>query len=545
MIAAIYARKSNEQTGVSEDQKSVTRQIDGARAFIARKGWTLDEAHVYTDDGVSGALFSGRAEFQRMMRDAEAGTFEAVVLYDLDRFGRHAHKTMVALNALADLGVTVWDFSTGAPVDLDSFEGRLSATLRAEFAQQYRDQVRKHTRDSHRRKAEQGLVTGGKVFGYDNVRVMAGQTKRVPNPEEAEVVREIYLRFAQGDGARTIAAVLNQRRAPSPRAQQGRPSGWSASTIREVLRRPLYRGEIVYGRTTSAYGRELGKLYRAGRVKEKAQIPTPEGSWTRVQDDAMRIVDLDVIARVDALRQDRRSRYLSSLGGARQGRDPEKTHGKYLLTGGMLVCPTCLGHFEAIKYPEPAYVCATRRRKPGACTNTLMLPMRYADDVVLDMIEDVALGERYINELLSFVRDAEYDDTTRLMGDKARLTGEVENLLKLAASGLPAETVVPAVRQRQAEIARLDIRLRNPKRQAPNIERLREALTERAASWRATLRGEPRVARAILRRIIGPLVLHDESTRPEWIRAEASAKPALLDGLVQEVASPTGFEPVF
>jgi hypothetical protein len=30
MIAAIYARKSTEQTGVADDQKSITRQIDQA-----------------------------------------------------------------------------------------------------------------------------------------------------------------------------------------------------------------------------------------------------------------------------------------------------------------------------------------------------------------------------------------------------------------------------------------------------------------------------------------------------------------------------------
>ena len=80
MIAAIYARKSNEQNDVTEEQKSVTRQIDGARAFIASRGWTLDDTqigtkhvkgpdgtlvnrpifrHIYEDDGVSGALPEG------------------------------------------------------------------------------------------------------------------------------------------------------------------------------------------------------------------------------------------------------------------------------------------------------------------------------------------------------------------------------------------------------------------------------------------------------------------------------------------------------
>ena len=47
MIAAIYARKSTDQTGVADEQKSVvTRQIDHARALCARKGWTVTEEHV-------------------------------------------------------------------------------------------------------------------------------------------------------------------------------------------------------------------------------------------------------------------------------------------------------------------------------------------------------------------------------------------------------------------------------------------------------------------------------------------------------------------
>jgi Recombinase len=46
-------------------------------------------------------------------------------------------------------------------------------------------------------------------------------------------------RLASGEGARSIAGALNRQQIPSPRAQQGRPSGWSASTVRAVLERPL------------------------------------------------------------------------------------------------------------------------------------------------------------------------------------------------------------------------------------------------------------------------------------------------------------------
>ena len=60
----IYARKSTEQRGVSDDAKSVTRQTEHARAFATSKGWTVRDGHVYLDDGVSGAEFEKRPGLQ-------------------------------------------------------------------------------------------------------------------------------------------------------------------------------------------------------------------------------------------------------------------------------------------------------------------------------------------------------------------------------------------------------------------------------------------------------------------------------------------------
>ncbi|PYQ85903.1 MAG: hypothetical protein DMG02_26870 [Acidobacteria bacterium] len=67
MIAAIYARKSTEQNGVADEQKSVARQIEHARAYAIAKGWTVDDAHVYVDDGISGAEFANRPGFLGLM----------------------------------------------------------------------------------------------------------------------------------------------------------------------------------------------------------------------------------------------------------------------------------------------------------------------------------------------------------------------------------------------------------------------------------------------------------------------------------------------
>ena len=104
-------------------------------------------------------------------------------------------------------------------------------------------------------------MAGGTIFGYDNTGPK-GQRTRCINEAEAAVVRSIYERFATGEGLRTIALALNRSGALSPRAQQGRPNGWSASSVREVLHRPLYRGEVVFGKTMSVHDlRAMRKVY--------------------------------------------------------------------------------------------------------------------------------------------------------------------------------------------------------------------------------------------------------------------------------------------
>ncbi|HXB54716.1 MAG TPA: recombinase family protein [Vicinamibacteria bacterium] len=542
--AAIYARKSNAQDGVAEEARSVERQVHGARAFIAKQGWTLHEGHVYQDDGVSGALWLKRPEFRRLMRDAAAGAFNAVVFYDLDRFGRNARHTMEALHTLADLGISVWDYSTGQPVDLDSFVGETMAFLRARFDQEEREKARKRVRDAMRRKAELGHVVGGDVFGYDNERMPDGHVERLINKAEAAVVRDIYGRFAAGENPRAIAHTLNQAGILAPRARRGSPHGWSPGTVRAILMRPLYRGVIVYGRTAVKYGRELGKQ----SAREKGQVPRPEAEWIRLSRPEWGIVDEELAGRVDALLDERRTRHEATLA-RKDGRAPDKAHGKYLLSGGMLICPTCGRNFEARAWGAPGgvYVCATRRHKPGLCSNSIVLPIREADDLVLSIIEDEILGTRYIAELLTLVDDAP-DPTAHLETERDRLRAEVDRLVELVAAGVQESTAAPKIREREAAIARIEVRLREPRPERPSRERLRAALERRTTEWKAALRAEPKIARLVLRKLVGPLIMHTPppdflrgagpGDLPEHLRWEAPVLPSLLDGLVPQAKPP-------
>jgi hypothetical protein len=38
VLAAVYARKSTDQFGLTDEQKSVTRQVEHARVYAERKG---------------------------------------------------------------------------------------------------------------------------------------------------------------------------------------------------------------------------------------------------------------------------------------------------------------------------------------------------------------------------------------------------------------------------------------------------------------------------------------------------------------------------
>ena len=98
------------------------------------------------------------------------------------------------------------------------------------------------------RKARAGHVTGGRVFGYDNVEVRGpnggARTWWVNQRGEAAVVRCIFELCADGAGLTRITKTLNKAgRLRRARSRGGRRPGLPSS-VGAILLRPLYRGEI-------------------------------------------------------------------------------------------------------------------------------------------------------------------------------------------------------------------------------------------------------------------------------------------------------------
>src|SRR6266481_580027 len=234
MIAAIYARKSTEQIGVADDAKSVTRQIDHARAYAERKGWRVAIEHIYSDDGISGAEFVKRPGLTRLLNalEGKARPFDVLIMSEESRLGREQIETSYVLKQLTDAGVRVFLYLDDRERTLESAMDKVMLSLTNFASEMEREKARQRTYDAMLRKAKALHVTGGKVYGYDNIEVLGPEGTRTSvtrqiNPEQATVVRRIFELYASGIGMLTIAHRLNDEGVKPPRGR-----GWAPSGIR-------------------------------------------------------------------------------------------------------------------------------------------------------------------------------------------------------------------------------------------------------------------------------------------------------------------------
>lgn len=154
MIAAIYARKSTGQH-VAEDDKSVTRQVENAKAFAVERGWTVDDRYVFIDDGVSGAETKKLLKKQLLL-DAikNAPPFGVLIMQAQDRFSRRGGaEAHIELKAIARAGVTIWFYADKSRFEHGTFSSETLGFLKGEFAAEFRRNIAAKTHEAMLRQA--------------------------------------------------------------------------------------------------------------------------------------------------------------------------------------------------------------------------------------------------------------------------------------------------------------------------------------------------------------------------------------------------------
>ena len=385
--AAIYARKSTDQSGLTDEAKSVARQVERAREYASKRGWAVDDRHIYVDDNISGAEFTKRIGLQRLL-GALSGTlpFTILIMSEESRLGRESIETSYTLKQLIKAGVRVFSYLNDRELVLNTAMDKAMLALQSMADEMERERARQRTYDALERKARQGFVTGGRVFGYDNVEVKTGgkrsHVERRINEDEAQVIRRVFELYAGGVGFKRIAVRLNDEGARCPRPQRGRPAGWSPSSIREVLRRPIYAGRAVWNTTRKRNG--WGQVH---------QMPRPESEWLAVEVDTLRIIPDSLWAAVQE-----RLAAAAKRSGKRGGRPPA-SGGKYLLTG-LLQCGRCGAGMEVVSSKNGTtrkfrYGCSAYHRKGRAiCGNSLVMDVQRIDLAMVDALESMLLREQ-------------------------------------------------------------------------------------------------------------------------------------------------------
>jgi DNA invertase Pin-like site-specific DNA recombinase len=251
MIAAIYARKS------SDNEAGVSRQVELARDFATAQGWTAPAEHVYTDNDVSGAIFRRPGLDALLLALASTPRpVDVLVVMDASRLGRKMDETLPLQLRIIATGCHIFHYQDGEELKLDTPVQKPVASVANFSHEDYRHQITLKTTAALRKKFAQGHVVGGRVYGYDNVEVCAPAGQRLHvvrqvNDVQAAVVRRIFALCAEGHGFTRIAKALNEEGVAPPR----RSSGWAPTAVREILLRPLYRGEVIWNRAGRAQAR--------------------------------------------------------------------------------------------------------------------------------------------------------------------------------------------------------------------------------------------------------------------------------------------------
>jgi site-specific DNA recombinase len=517
MIAAIYARKSTEQRGMTDEERSVTRQIDHATAYATRKGWTVAEDHVYVDDGISGAEFVKRPGLARLMNALRPHPpFQTVVMSEESRFGREQIETAYLFKQITDAGVRVFFYLEDRERTLDSALDKVMLSLTNFAAEMEREKARQRTYDAMLRKAKAGYVASGKVYGYDNVEVVAAapgtddkgtrlHVVRRVNEEQAAVVRRIFELCAGGKGFTRIAKALNQDGVTPPR-NDGR--GWAPTAVREMLYRPLYRGQIVWNKSQ--------KIDRGGTKKQRRRSPE---EWIQLDAPELRIVPEDLWeAAHTRLEQARQTFARAASTGQLLGRPSRlDLDSPYLLTG-MARCARCGGAMIAMtrshgKKRGHFYGCTYNHKRGAAiCSNDVQIRQEVLDLALLDAIGR-ALDERIVEaaidealERLRSGREEQLDRRLQIERELSLIEGKQRILVEAVVRGQSMDPLLVAMRGEEHRKKLLMIELATlaelEKVASLDAEWIKRELRKRVADVRALLGRRTPQARQILRKLV-------------------------------------------
>lgn len=426
---ALYIRLSRED-GDREESNSIASQRELLTEF-ANTQTDMAAPRLYVDDGYTGTDFD-RPDFRRMMHDLRAGIVNCVIVKDLSRLGRNYVKvgeylehTFPLLN-VRFIALSERIDSVADPRSADSLIVPFRNILNDEYAHDISNKVRASL-DLKRR---QGKFIGSFAsYGYrkdpdDHSRLLIDETA-------AAIVRDIFDWFISGTSVLGIAKRLNEQGVPNPSAykrQQGmnycHPASdkldglWPDSSVRRILRNPLYTGTMVQGKN------------RMKSYKLHISEAVPEDEWITVEQTHEAIIPIELFDKAQALfERDTRT---------------APAQPKVYLFSGFLRCADCGKAMNRKQISQPHrdyyyYICSTfKKQHSGACTKHTIRSDRLEQAVLETLRSQIALAVEMDELIAEINRSGTRSRSAQpLLNERAQLTVEHERIEQMKLSLYP------------------------------------------------------------------------------------------------------------
>jgi site-specific DNA recombinase len=240
MLVALYIRVSTSEQ--AEFGFSVPAQSKLLKEYSQQNSWRIYD--IYTDNGLSGKSASNRPELQRLLEDAKLGKFQKVLVWKINRLARNVIDLLEITEELNRHQVSLQSISE--QFDLSSPLGQFTLQMMAAVGELERKTIAENIQMGRHQRNKRGIYCGASILGYET-RTIAYQSQRRKTtelyivPEEAQLVRSIFLMYSEGKGLKAIVNFLNINGFQSKHQKP-----FSISTIRKILNNPVYIGNIQY-----------------------------------------------------------------------------------------------------------------------------------------------------------------------------------------------------------------------------------------------------------------------------------------------------------
>ena len=228
-IGCAYIRVSDER----QDEYSPDSQLKKIREHASKDGYIIPDEYVFYDDGISGRNVKKRDDFNRMIATAKEKNhpFETIFVWKFSRFARNQEQAILYKNLLRKSGVSV--VSVSEPIPEGHF-GTLIERIIEWMDEFYSINLGVEVSRGMEEKVSRGEPICNAPFGY-----YMKDKKWFPDENSADIVREVFQRFVDGEGMRTIAVDMGNR---GVRTRQGNPpeNRW----VDYMLNNPAYIGKV-------------------------------------------------------------------------------------------------------------------------------------------------------------------------------------------------------------------------------------------------------------------------------------------------------------